>query len=530
MAEGILQRLPDIQTLLERRGAAEGQLEALLGAFASFEPGNPSSPVAPVGSVLVDLGAKLDIDTSGLSTDLSTTIDVIHNALPPATLEYVEAIEDAYEAARELLQDNALVREVAAGGDLQEVALAVIEEALSLFEQRIGQLGDNLIDADTLDGIRGVFASIEDFRSDFPAHSDDLLPFLTEQLIGVRPDLLSGPLEHLDETYAVLAPLAGEAVNTARETLAGAFAELLATVDGFDPAQATAYAELEARLEEVESAIRAMVAALTPVYGQMQTLVESHAWDDIFSTYRTLLQEITFDPPFTVDSVTDEMAEVLEEILARFYMTFGVQDLTQRIEALSAVIHDTFVASPLGQLRQTIRAFLGDIENAIESVPTAEIQLTVEAMLERIGQELEALGITRIKEGISAALDEAQEFVTDNINSGLTDDVRGAVELVLANVKSLGLDTLISELNAAVNKLDTLIAELQTALEGRMDGLTNLLSQLDTLSFEPVSDQVIAEIDELRTRLETIDPSTLSAVEKLALRAALALLEEIDLE
>ena len=63
MAEGILQRLPDIQSLLERRGAAEGQLEALLGAFASFEPDNPSSPVAPVGSALVDLGAKLDIDT-----------------------------------------------------------------------------------------------------------------------------------------------------------------------------------------------------------------------------------------------------------------------------------------------------------------------------------------------------------------------------------------------------------------------------------------------------------------------------------
>ena len=100
MADGILQRLPDVQSLLERSGAAEGQIEGLLGAFASFEPGNPSSPVAPVGSVLVDLDAKLDIDTTGLTTDLSATIDVIRNALPPATLEYVEAIEDAYDAAQ----------------------------------------------------------------------------------------------------------------------------------------------------------------------------------------------------------------------------------------------------------------------------------------------------------------------------------------------------------------------------------------------------------------------------------------------
>lgn len=534
MADGILQRLPDVRSLLERSGAVEGQLEGLLGALASFEPGNPSSPVAPVGSVLVDLDAKLDIDTTGLSTDLSATIDVIRNALPPATLEYVEAIEDAYDAARELLQDNALVKELGTEGDLQGAALAVIEEALDLFDQRIGQLGESLIDADTLEGIRGVFASIEEFRSDFPAHSDDLLPFLTEQLLGVGPDLLNGPLEHLDQAYSVLAPLADDAlsqtVNPAREALAGALDELLSAVDEFDPAQATAYAELEARLDQIESAIRAMVAGITPVYGQLQTLVESHAWDDLFSTYRTLLQEITFDPPFTVDSITDEMAEVLEEILARFYMTFGAQDLTRRIEALSAIIHDTFAASPIGQLRQTIRAFLGEIENAIESVPTTEIQLTVEAMLERVGQELEALGITRIKEGITAALDEARQFVADNIDSGLTEGVRGTVELVLANVRSLGLDALISELSAAVNKLDALTAELQAALEGRMDDLTNLLSQLDTLSFEPVSDQVIAEIDELRTRLEAIDPNTLSDAEKLALRAALALLEEIDLE
>lgn len=530
MADGILKQLPDIQSLLDRRGAAEGQLEGFLGTLASFEPGNPSSPVAPVGSVLVDLEAKLDIDTTGLSTDLSSAIDVIKNALPPGTLEYVEAIEEAYDAARDLLQDNALVKEVAASGDLKEVALAVIEEALSLFDQRIGQLGGNLIDADTLEGIRGVFATIEEFRTDFESHSDDLLPFLTQHLLGVRPDLLSGPLQHLDETYAVLAPLAAEALNPAREDLAGSLADLLAAVEEFDPEDAAAYDELETLLGGLESAIRAMVAALTPVYGQVQALVENHAWDAVFSTYRDLLQEVTFDPPFTVDSVTDKMAEVLEEILARFYMTFGVQDLTQRIEALSAVIHDTFAASPLGQLRQTIRDFLGDIENAIDSVPTAEIQLAVEAMLERVGDEIEALGITQITESISAALDEAREFVTENINSGLTEGVQRAVELVLANIKSLGLDTLISELTAAVNKLDTLTADLQKALEGRMDDLSSFLSQLDTLSFEPVGDQVIEQIDELRTRLEAIDPNTLSDVEKLALKAALALLEEIDLE
>jgi ElaB/YqjD/DUF883 family membrane-anchored ribosome-binding protein len=542
MAEGLLQRLPKIEPLLQQQATAQGQLKTLRDTFESLEPDNQNSPLHHMGSLLVELEAKLDIDVSGLRERFPRTIEVIENSVPPAAVEYVEAIEDAYSAARSFLQDNPLAREVAAGRTLQEVALAVIEEALAHFHERIEELTRGLVDPDTLEQITSTLEAIERFSSDFPSHRDEFLEFFPYHLLGVRPDLLREPLRHLEESYAVLAPLAEEAleetVNPAQEDLAAAFDELVVALEGFDPEDVEAYAELELRLDGLEPTIRSMVGTVTTVYRHLQTLVETHAWDDIFSEYRNLLQAVTIDRPFTLDVVTNQMAEVLEELLARLQATFA-DDLAQRIETLNSIVHDTFATSALGQLRQTVRDFLEEIRTSVESVPTEEIQRTVETMLEQVGQELEALGITEIKEGISDALDEAQRFVEENIDDELTDAVKGALDLVLSSVRSLGLDAMISELTAAVDQLGGLVSELEEALTkpgdddqqpGLLTQLEDILSQLDTLSFKPVSAEVIEEIDELRARLEAIDPSALSDAERFALRVALAFLEDIDLE
>ena len=534
MAEGLLQRLPNLEELLQQQATARGQLEALIATFTSLEPASAGSPLGPVGSMLVELDARLDIDVSDLEERFPATLEVIRSAMPPAAVEYVEAIEDTYSAARSFLRDNPLAREAAAGRDLQEVALAVIEEALDEFNRRLGELTADLIDPATLQAIRDAFAAIEEFRTDFSSHQDEFLPFFTYYLLGVQPNFLRDPLAHLEASYAVLAPLAeealGEALEPANASLAAAFDEFEEALEAFDPADASAYAELRLRLDGLDTPIRAVVAAATPVYAQLQTLVESHAWDEIFSTYRMLLQTITVERPFTVGSITDEMAELLEDMLARFHTDFGAEELTRRIDTLSSIVHDTFAASPLWQMHQTIRDFLEEIEDAIESVPTEEIQRTVEGMLERVGQELEALGIARIEEEIQNALGEAQEFVVENFDEALTESVQAALQLVLSNVKSLGLDNMISKLTAAVAQLDDLVSKLEEALDKRMDAITELLSRLDALSYKPLSDEVIAQIDELRTRLLAINPNALSDAERFALRLALAFLEDIDLE
>lgn len=534
MADGLLDGLPRIEPLLEARTDAEGDLSVLIGAFSSLDPGSPSSPVAPLNSVIVGLGTRLEVDVSGISTALEGTIRVVHNTLPPSVVEHVEGIEEAYAALRSSLSESALAREIGEGDTLQNAALAVIEEALDFFDERVDQLADELVPADALSGIRDVFSAIEDFRSDFPGNRDEFLPFLTAYLTGLQPDLLREPLRHLDEVYGVLAPLdeeaLREALGPAREDLAEAFGGLLETVENFDPAQESAYAELQLRLGEIEVPIREVVAAVTPVYRRLQELIEDQTWDEVFATYRDLLRSLTLERPVTLDTVTDEMAEALEEILTRFYTTFGADDIVGRIDALSSTVRDAFAASAIGEVRETIRTFLEDVRDAIDEVPTGEIQHTVESMLERVRKELETLGIADVKEEISGALDEAREFVVENVDAALKEDVLRAAKLVLSNVQSLGIDKLISDLTVAVGEVDGVISAVDAEVKKREASLTDLISQLDTLSFEPVSNRVIEQIDELRSRLQAIDPNALSDAEKFALRAALAVVEEIDLE
>ena len=67
-------------------------------------------------------------------------------------------------------------------------------------------------------------------------------------------------------------------------------------------------------------------------------------------------------------------------------------------------------------------------------------------------------------------------------------------------------------------------------MQGQINSLTELLRQAESLGYRPVSDAAIAEIDDLKTRLQAINPTALSDAEKLALKAALAVLEAINLE
>ena len=122
------------------------------------------------------------------------------------------------------------------------------------------------------------------------------------------------------------------------------------------------------------------------------------------------------------------------------------------------------------------------------------------------------------------------EFVNTNLNVTVRQNLQGALAGLSSQLNSLPLTNLINDLNGAIGQIQNLLGELEGALQGQLDSLKGLLAQAETLSYKPVSDAVIAEIDELKARLAAINPNALSDAEKLALTAALAVLEAIDLQ
>lgn len=534
MSGGILSRLPDLRGVTQIGASIQSGAGGLASAFGAISQEQPGSPLASVSGALGGLNVKLSVDVSGLTGRFPAALDTMRAAVAPASVDFVKSIETAYKDAGAFLDNSALARELAGGKSLQEVALRVIEGILGEFDQRLEVLAKNLIDPKALKTVTGAFEQLSRFQADFNAHRADFLPFLSRNLLGVAPDVLRAPLEHVDQALGVLAALDPAAVQAALgapgEALATAFRDLYTAVAGMDAADPNAYVQINGRLDALDSAVPLLRDAALQLYAALQSAIDAHAWDSIFSAHRSLLEAVSFDASLSVDEVVHEIVVILDGVFARLQTVFGPADLVERIQELSADIQDLFANSPLGEVRRAIRDFLGQIRHAIESVPTEEIQEAVQSILERVRQEIDALGITEIGDTIETGFRKVEAFIKETINEALGVEVRTAIQDLLDDLQTLPIKTLVDDLNQVIARLHELILEIETALQGAFDKLSEVAAELDKLSFEPVGDAVVGEINELKGRLESINPNALSEAEKLAIKAALAVVQAIDLE
>ena len=530
----ILERFPDPSVTVNSSVRLQADLGTLLSALNALEPNARNSPLAGVFNVFGELNTRLDIDTQPLTGGLTNAVQAIQNALPANALSYVESIEDAYHSVAGFLGDSELARQVTDGKTLNDVAQAVIAEALSLFDTRITELTGNLIDADSLEELRRALATIQNLEQDFSAHQGDLLPFLSNHLIGVAPDLLAVPLAHVNAALNVLSPLADSAIaanlNPARLAVITAYRGLLDAINQLDPADAAGYAQITARLDQLASANDLLFAALDALYTQLDALMAAHAWDDIFTTYVDLLAAIDIGKLPTVDDVVRLLEAMINDLLTRLMMVFDADDLRSRVEILNRSIRDAVIGSPIGQIKQTIQSFLERIRQTIEEVPTEDVQRVVNEMLGKVQDAISQLHIDQLQQEIEQAFAGVDAFVNTHLNDTLKNNVQTALGTLANQLNSLPLANLLNDLNGALGQLQDLVTELESAMQGEIDSLKELLQQAEALSYKPVSDAVIAEIDGLKSRLQAINPNALSDAEKLALKSALAILEAIDLE
>lgn len=526
--------LPTLELTLSATVDAEGGLTGFVDVVGGLGSAGGGSPLAGLGQALGGLEERLDIDLSGISQRLPQALETVRNALPPDALRYVEAIEEAYRGVMAFLQESELVKQVRAGADLEQTALALVNDLLNLFRSRLAELAANLVGAEELARVKDALDLVEALRDDFAGNAGELPELLANQLIGVAPDLLDDATAQLGTALAVLEPL-GEAnlsidVGPARAALAGAAAEVAQAVLDFDPADAALYGQLEVKLQGLQAALDAAFDALEAFYAAMTTVVESHAWETLFSTYAGALDAIPLDAVPTVDDAVEQIAAVLDDLLARLTMTFSPDDLAERITRLSTRVQDTFAQSPLGQARQIILDFLEQIRESIEGVPTEEVQQAVTAMLQRVKQELDALGITSIRASIEQGFQDAATWIDDTLDDDLLQQVEDALQGLLDQLDAIPIAQVGQALTDAVNSVGTVVADVETALEEGLEEVRGLLARLDEVSFTPVADEVLEEIDTLKAKLQAIKPEALSDAEKFAITAGLALLRAIDLE
>jgi|GEM_PF-1456222 len=539
MAEGatstpVLSALPSTSGAQQTSASAESGLGGLVGGLSSLSPTNPDSPLASVAGSLGQLSAKLNFNPEPLRKLYPDALYVMRNALPADSLERVRSIEEAYRQAQDFLKDSALAREIKPGATLQDVALAAVKDALRLFDERQLLLHQNLIDAETVAEFRAALAAFARFRDEYEANAADFLPFVSKHLFGLGPELLKEPLARLEDWLGIFDPLDRAALETvlrpAQDAVDRAFQDLAELVETFDAADPAAYVRLEVRITALEAAVRVLYTALDLLYSQLQLTVGAHDWAKIFPELRRLLEAVTFEAPPTVDDAIHSLSVLFERMVAGLHTVVLPQEIVARAESMCKDFYELFASSAVGQVRRVLREFLEKIQKALASVPTEQVQKSVEEMLARVKQEIDALGLGDIAATIERGFQEAETFIVENINETLKEDVREAVRGLLDDLKNLPLQTLFADIDNAIKRVQELLNQLDASLAEGVGDVKEVLGRLEGLSFAPVSDAVISEIDDLKKRVQAMNPNALSDPEKLAIKTALAFLEGFDLE
>jgi hypothetical protein len=529
--------LPDASDLLQIGASVQSGMATLTQLLQSLQGGNPAgdgSPLAALGGALGGLGQRLNVDTSALGSRLPQGLATMGHALAPSALDFIRTLEADFGQAGSLLADSAVARAVADGQSLQQVALAAVQDALAAFDNHRQQLLGQLLPAGDLARAGDLLATLGQLATDYDAHRAQLLPLLSQYLLGHGPEVLAPVLQHVQQGLALpeawAEANAGALLDAPLATLAQAMLALRQALADFDPELPGACAQIDALADAVDAALPPLCTALLALQGQARLAVQSPVWNTLFPAYAGLLQAIPLDEvPVPADAV-GALTAVLEALLSRLQAQFTPEDVAAKVRALSAALHEVFAQSPLTQVRSAIQAFLQTIVEAIGAIPTDKISATLQQVLGTVGQQLQALGLAQAADQIEAAFTAVEAFITEQLNSALGEQVAGALQGLLAQLDALPVTALVDNVAQLIAQLQQAVGQIQAALQGAMDQLAGLAAQLDALSFAPVGDAVVGEINALRDKLAALNPNALSDVEKAALQAALAVVRAVDLQ
>jgi phage-related protein len=518
------------------QGQATGAIGEVTGKLATLDPSHPDSPLAGVGKAISAVDeAAAKVDVTGLSDQLPAALGRLNAAIPPSALDAVGSLDKSYDRAHTLLTGGPLSK-LTFGRKLQDVAQEVIGDAISAFEQELDRLAAEVFDPETLALIKEGLKDLVLFAQDFAANSKNFLAFLSRNLIGVADDLLAEVSSELAKILAGLGPIAADAltvIDTLEHAAADALAELTRAIDALEragaAAEAQAYADLLKALDDLERSAETLIARVTDILDRLATALDGLDLSQVMVEYAALLRAVDIGEIPTIDDAVEALAGLLDGLAARAVVVAAGDELPAQVELLVRTIDDTVATAGLHAARDTVHAAFVEVQGAIAQIPTEEIQKGIDAMLGAVAAEIQSLHLDQVTQQIKDGLAEVAKEV-DTATSGLADTVSAEVEQLVAGIADLDLGSVTDEILRVIKEAGDLIGELENLAKDNVGVLTDALAEFDKISFKPLADEAIGEIDDIRKRLEKIDPSALSAPERLAIAAALTVLEAIDVE
>jgi hypothetical protein len=526
---GALARLPDTARVARLSGTASAGCTAAAAAHGDLA----SSALGPAAAALGSVDAGAGIDVAGLGGTLGRALHAIGSAVPPGLAQDAHGIADAFGQARDAVSGNPLLGLLPEGSALRDVVGQIIAEAVALFEQRVGELAQQLLGADEVAELRAGLALVDGLTNDFPGHAGELAGFLRGTLLAFDPDVLQPVRAHLRAVLALSASLdAGQLASLLDPLTAGAGTArdaLAAAVAALDPADQAAYDAVVRALDGVSQAATAARGVLEPLCGGVATAAAALDPEALLARYAAVLDAVELARHELIDDVLDATVAVLDDLTARVQAASSPAELGEAVRRLGTGVREAVASSAIGQARAKLVAFIGQVRDTIAAVPLGPLSEALRGGLGQVGQEIGALGLddaaAKIEAGFAALVSTVQDTAR-----GAAAEVTQVLQALLAQIDALPAGDLVGAIKDAVDQLGEVVQEVHDGAAGVVDDLRRQLDSLSTVSYQPVSDEVIGEIDAIKAKLQAMNPDALSEESKLAVRAALAVLQALDVE
>lgn len=306
---------------------------------------------------------------------------------------------------------------------------------------------------------------------------------------------------------------------------------------------------ITARLGELRSAVAGgdlsgtgpAVTALTELldeYDALRPTLDLEALEDVSAHLRELPSRLE-DRIILVSSAVEgsgALSTWLEDLSSQLREDASAQAvalLEQQVSALIGWLQDFVAKIDLSTIQEPLATVAEQAQGVADALDGAVVTLTLE--IQDLFGEVEAL----LGQVDPAALQAQVEEAIEGFSSQLVDDVTalfepartavaGVVDSIDDAVGAFDPEALLQPLRDALGAVTGLLEDpdVAAAMSEIREALDTATSGLESLSFTPVADAVIANIDEVAKTLEMIETSLLPPPAQLALQTALSVLPE----
>jgi hypothetical protein len=532
---GIFDQLPDLASL--------GDLRDLVGAdFQNALDVTPQTPTDILGSLpgtLNTLSNAVPGDPAALVQPLSTLFDKARNAADLDLAQPVRAVADGLAQVHNDVLGSALGELAFAPGETRELREILLEQVPQLTDQFLSGLTsmrDGVISAERVQETIDFVGEISALTADLPTEPDEIVDFLAQSFVGLPGSLLEAPLALTSPVLDRLEQMAGAAANNdVQLQLPFLAAQLDGAADQIGAIDVTVESSYQAVIERLIAAQTSLVAISGGVQNAIESLSDGLSQVDLGQFETDFQAAIEGIPALEVTSLDEVGASILTplERINQAMESLGPQEFVERLRVLLQGLAEGQQELALGSWQADVLGFFEEVKTFVEQLDLTSIRDQVGSAFHTIDQEISALGadfkqtlVDTINEPLSAV-----ENAVDSIDlasvTAFIEEVFGQLNTALDNISIADLQ---AELVSAFGTLDGVIDDLVTQTTSIAGQLDDIISSLGEIQFDSVTSEVIADIEGLTAKLEQIDPDSLGTPQKIALSAAVGILQAIDFQ